>query len=543
LLKVIEGKSVRVKKNTPVFFQQKNCSHRTAAGLVFACLIGFLTSDSFAQPLAQGLDKFLGCSTGFELSRYLDDYWNQVTPGDAGKWASVESAQGKPIWTLLDNIYDFAIRKSILYKHHCLVWGQQQPGWVNSLDADGQRAAVENWIRMVGERYPQMSFVDVVNEPFHAPPPYKAALGGDGPTGWKWVITSFELARQYCPDSVKLILNEYNILHSDTETTNYINIITLLKDRGLIDGIGIQGHYFEFRSHTDATTGIYVYNINTIKANLDRLAALGLPIYITEFDIDEQVDANQLAQYKIYFPIFWRHPAVKGITFWGYLQDDVWSSHPYTYLLLSNGTERPALKWLKTFILTSPPPVLVSPNGTSAEPRDATLLWHPSNGATSYHIQIASSSTFSTAVVDTTAGDTLIHVNPLSANKKYYWRVSTVNGHGESEFSATANFTTGDQLSFVKENEAIPTAFKLLQNYPNPFNQTTRINYAVPRSDFVSLKVYNLIGQEAATLFEGMRQAGNYSVTFDGGELSGGVYFYQLKTQDFSETRRLILLK
>jgi len=100
----------------------------------------------------------------------------------------------------------------------------------------------------------------------------------------------------------KLILNEYNVLHDNTVTTNYINIINLLKDRGLIDGIGIQGHYFEFRSDMNASNQ-YIYDINTIKANLNRLAETRLPIYMTEFDIDEPIDSNQLAQYKIYLPI------------------------------------------------------------------------------------------------------------------------------------------------------------------------------------------------------------------------------------------------
>jgi endo-1,4-beta-xylanase len=193
---------------------------------------------------------------------------------------------------------------------------------------------------------------DVVNEPFHAVPSYSKGLGGNGQTGWDWVIKAFELARKYMPANCKLLLNEYNVLHDNTVTTNYLNLIKLLSDRKLIDGIGIQGHYFEFRSHIDATSGTYVWSVNTIKSNLDRLAATGLPIYITEFDIDEQVDANQLASYKIYFPIFWNHPAVKGITLWGYINTDVWTSHPYTYLIIENGqVERPALTWLRDYIL------------------------------------------------------------------------------------------------------------------------------------------------------------------------------------------------
>lgn len=76
---------------------------------------------------------------------------------------------------------------------------------------------MEKWIRLVGERYPDMDFVDVVNEPFNAPPPYKNALGGSGTTGGDWVITAFQWARQYCPSRTKLLLNEYKGMIGELE--------------------------------------------------------------------------------------------------------------------------------------------------------------------------------------------------------------------------------------------------------------------------------------------------------------------------------------
>jgi len=508
-------------------------------------LLLVMLGNSSAQPLAAGLDKFLGCATSESISRYMEKYWNQVTPGNAGKWGSVEFARGSYYWTDLDKIYAYTTKttRNFAYKHHTLIWGQQQPGWIGSLDSTDQRTAIENWIKAVGERYPLMTFVDVVNEPFHAPPVYKNALGGDGATGWDWVITSFALARQYCPATAKLLLNEYNVLHSNSVTTDYINLVTLLKNRGLIDGIGIQGHYFEFRSHTDATSNIYVYDINTIKANLDRLAALGLPIYISEFDIDEQNDASQLAQYKVYFPIFWRHPAVKGITFWGYIQGDVWTSHPYTYLLLSNGSERPAMQWMKTFILTAAPPLLVSPNTTSGEPRDATLVWRCVKEATSYHVQVSLTSAFTATVADTLAADTLVQVKPLEANRRYFWRVSSVNDKGEGEFSAAVGFMTGGQLTAVIEDRPVPDGWRLMQNYPNPFNPSTTIEFVVATECLVQLRVYDLLGRARATLLDQRLSAGRHVVPFDARELESGTYFYRIRAGNFEQLRRMIVVK
>jgi endo-1,4-beta-xylanase len=91
------------------------------------------------------------------------------------------------------------------------------------------------------QRYPNTDFIDVVNEPLHEVPLYAGDLGGNGTTGWDWVINSFKLARQYCPN-IKLLLNDYNIVAFESSTTKYLEIIKLLQARGYIDGIGIQCH-------------------------------------------------------------------------------------------------------------------------------------------------------------------------------------------------------------------------------------------------------------------------------------------------------------
>ncbi len=106
---------------------------------------------------------------------------------------------------------------------------------------------------------------------------------------------------------------------------------------------------------------------------------------------------------------------------------------------------------------------------------------------------------------------------------------------------------TGKDPGTVAVNEqtagAMPSRFALSQSYPNPCNPTTRINYVIPKRSWISLKVYNLFGQEVATLFEGVKQAGEYELTFDARKLASGVYMYQLKAENFLETKKLALLK
>lgn len=88
-----------------------------------------------------------------------------------------------------------------------------------------------------------------------------------------------------------------------------------------------------------------------------------------------------------------------------------------------------------------------------------------------------------------------------------------------------------------------PSSFDLKQNFPNPFNPTTNINFSLPKSSYVSLKVYDLVGKEVKTLVDGNQQQGTYNITFDAVNLPSGIYFYTLKTNEFTATKKMMLVK
>ncbi|NWG27485.1 MAG: T9SS type A sorting domain-containing protein [Ignavibacteriaceae bacterium] len=85
--------------------------------------------------------------------------------------------------------------------------------------------------------------------------------------------------------------------------------------------------------------------------------------------------------------------------------------------------------------------------------------------------------------------------------------------------------------------------YSLSQNYPNPFNPTTTINYSIKTTGLVTLKVYDMLGVEVASLVNENQEAGNYSVTFNASELPSGIYFYTLTSGNFIVTKKLILLR
>lgn len=326
---------------------------RLIYNFIVSIILTAISNDITAQQAGDDC-KFIGNVINVNVPSTFSDYWNQVTPENAGKWGSVESTRDLMNWANLDRVYNYAKTNEIPFRFHTLIWGAQQPGWINTLDPEEQLEEIEEWMRLASNRYmPDWPedipfYIDVVNEPINdRPMQYINALYGEDGKGYDWIVKSFELARYYFPNA-QLHLNEYNVLNSDTRTAQYIDIINILMEKGLIDGIGLQCHRFEIENTPMSQLG----------ANLDQLAETGLPIFITEFDLGnpggtltgnrDVDDAQQLDLYERLFPFFWEHEAVKGITIWGYREGQTWQES--TYLLRSDGTERPALTWLRNYL-------------------------------------------------------------------------------------------------------------------------------------------------------------------------------------------------
>ena len=101
----------------------------------------------------------------------------------------------------------------------------------------------------------------------------------------------------------------------------------------------------------------------------------------------------------------------------------------------------------------------------------------------------------------------------------------------------------GTLISIGEKKTETPNGFELKQNYPNPFNPSTKINYELRVTNYVSLKVYDVLGNEVSDLVAQKQNAGFYEIDFDGNNLAGGVYYYTLKIDGYSETKKMVLLK
>lgn len=564
-------------------------------------------------PIADDSPKFLGNLMAINDEDNFSKIWNQITPENEGKWASVGTSPDSTKWNWggVDNLYNYAKSHNMKFKFHTLIWGGQQPSWINDLDPEKQLMYIETWVRHVGQRYPDIDLIDVVNEalPGHNPPDgqngranYKEALGGNGETGWDWVIKSFELARKYLPNA-KLLINDYGIVDNVNATTQYIEVIQLLKERGLIDGIGIQSHRFSIQNAS----------VETMKNNLDRMAATGLPIYSSEMDMGDDDDEApfddqlQLENYQKVFPVFWEHQSVAGVTIWGY-KGNVWQKT--CHLVNEDGSWRPALKWLAQYIEDTPVEInLVKVSESYFEPECGIVgdNWNiiSDNEATNNHYVTAKDGFYSRNEAPTeeeahivipisvdTTGKYLIHARvkcPSGTSNSFWVKID------DGDFQLIDGLTSTDwgwvtmlnveleegehtiSISYRERNalldklcisnsilppsgmgaEAINTCelpitgvnnikeVEFVYNYPNPFNSSTTISFGIPETSKVSLKVFDIYGREVATLVNETLRQGVYDIDWDAkssnnSRLVNGAYFYRLVYGNSVITKKML---
>ncbi|MCL4550040.1 MAG: right-handed parallel beta-helix repeat-containing protein [Bacteroidetes bacterium] len=197
-------------------------------------------------------------------------------------------------------------------------------------------------------------------------------------------------------------------------------------------------------------------------------------------------------------------------------------------------------------------PLAGTPNfGQPVNNTIAVLNWNlpvKSSSYLNYDVEFSKNSDFSNSTVVRDIPEKVTSLNGLDKNSTYYWRVLSKNSTGSvSNYSQTASFNTGTTTD-VKEDQVVPTEFSLLQNYPNPFNPTTIIKFSIPNSQFVTLKVYDMLGREVKTLISQEMNAGTHTINWNadnnlGSKISSGMYVYRITAGNFVSTKKMVLIK
>ena len=121
-------------------------------------------------------------------------------------------------------------------------------------------------------------------------------------------------------------------------------------------------------------------------------------------------------------------------------------------------------------------------------------------------------------------------INPTGGNK-FFYRLKQIDNDGTYEYSE------------IVEVEFVPTEFALYQNYPNPCNPSTKIKYTIPQETSVTIKIFDILGNEVMTLVSEKQEAGSYDVEFDGSNLVSGIYIYQMQAGAFNNTKKMLIIK
>ena len=322
-------------------------------GCLMAAGLWLFSLGTMAQ-LSTNPDKFLGNITtgwpgsmdynGFKFS----EYWNQVTPENGTKWGTVEGTRNSYYWSGADPAFKYAKEHGFPFKFHCLVWGSQYPNWIKNLSAEDRYKAIEKWMDKVKSKYPDLELIDVVNEAIdgHQADTYlmREALGGNGETGYDWIIKAFEMAHERWPNAI-LIYNDFNTFNWNTD--QFIDLVRTLRDAGApIDAYGCQAHDLGGVSQ------------NTFKSVMAKIQdALKIPMYITEYDIGDTNDSNQKWNYQQHFPVMWEADYCAGVTLWGWMYGNTWINDNNTGEkgisgIIKNKKERSALTWLREYMQT-----------------------------------------------------------------------------------------------------------------------------------------------------------------------------------------------
>ncbi len=520
------------------------------------CLLSYAHVGFPSDPVVPGQSSVVDPNGGYLIQYHM----NSMSPGNwmkavntvdisgsasaytaAGTQEAKDSVDVHPKVRFVGNMIaqlNWAQRQGFTFRGHTLVWHNQTPGTAffrSGYTAGGTRLTKEKMtermgnyikevIRLIHESWPGLlSAMDVVNE----------AVNGDGTdrsadSEWyttfgdnSYIMKAFEFARQYTEyygeNQIKLYYNDFST-HTPAKANGIVRVCGPIFRAGYLDGIGMQEH--DANASPTAAAWIASYN---------KFDTICTEMGVTELDVNPgsgtpspaalQTQANQYAALlKCFVERSYMSGRGKLINVSKDGLNDQWAFVANASLWTSADQCKPAF-------------FSVAEVGTNYNLLDSLITYADTLEESNY-----------------TPGSWADFAAALSSARNSRDRnYSNTESAGDTLGSAKDNLQTAINNLIITGIESAAgksvKSYALEQNYPNPFNPTTIIRYSIPQTGYISLKVFNLQGEEVKTLFEGIQQAGSYSVTFNASGLANGVYLYQLKSNGFMETKKLLLLK
>ncbi len=371
--------------------------------------------------------------------------FNQVTAENAMKWDATEPSDNNYTFSNADAIVSFAQANNQAIHGHTLVWHSQTPSWVQGLGASAMRTAMQDHIsRVVGRYASSVATWDVVNEVFNEDGTFRSSFWYNT-LGQSFIADAFRYARAADADA-KLCINDYNVEGINAKSTAMYNLVVSLRNQGVpIDCVGFQAHL------------AVQYGFPNLQANIERFAALGVDVRITELDvrIPLPADSNEItAQNTYYRNVITACNNVArctGVTIWGFTDKHSWVPGTFpnegqALIYDANYGVKPAYTAVHDALAGGPPPVDTTPPTTpgtltasGVTSSSVTLSW----GASTDNVAVTGYDILQNGAVRTTVSGTSATVSGLSSSTAYQFAVRARDAAGNtSANSNTVSITT-----------------------------------------------------------------------------------------------------
>lgn len=520
------------------------------------CLLSYAHVGFSTDPYVPGQSSVVDTNGGYLIKYHM----NSMSPGNWMKSAYIVDITGSaaaynsattqaekdsidthPIITFNGNIIaqlNWAKRQGFTFRGHTLVWHNQTPGTAffrsgytstgTRLTKERMTERLQNYIKEVIRILHQnwsglLSAYDVVNEAIDDNTGAVRTTNNEWYTTFgdsTYIMDAFKFAREYTQQygetQIELYYNDYNT-ENPKKADGIVRLLTPIYEAGYLDGIGMQNH----NSLSSPTAASFIASYNKFYPICHEMAVTELDVNPGNGTLTAAVLAKQANQYAMLFKCFVERSYFSGrgkiinVTKDGL--NDQWAFVSNASLWASTDQCKPAFYSAVNV-------------GINYDALDSLIHYADSLDQSKY--TTASWASFTTALASAK--------NAEGRNYSITMPADTILGEAKDSLKLAIN---GLVITGVRDKETQPLRFALYQNYPNPFNPSTIINYQLATGSHVTLKVYDMLGKEVETLVNKVQPTGDYKVTFNANRLASGVYFYQLRANDFIQTNKLILLK